>query len=168
MLCWSNSYWERLYQVFEYSKLFFPCTQKWSKLSNGLNDFKVALYVCPIRINDGIHSHHSYLEVLEKPLCSALTVWFTRVGSSCSQVRFNTKNMIVLNKRQYHSTYIHKATLSIFFGQRSLRCVEIRSDKKIKLTFQLFLNFFLRHEKLAHQVFFLFLPLTHFKGQNYW
>ena len=68
---WSNGCGERLYQVFEYSDLF-PCTQKWCKLSNGLDDLKVALYVCPIHIDDGIHSDHSYLEVLEKPLCSTL------------------------------------------------------------------------------------------------
>ncbi len=32
----------------------------------------MALSVCLIRIDDEIHSDHSYLEVLEKPLCSAL------------------------------------------------------------------------------------------------
>ncbi len=43
-----------------------------------------------------------------------------------------------------HYTEI-QATLSIFFGQRSLQCDEIRPDKKKKLTFQLFYYFFLRH-----------------------
>ncbi len=36
------------------------------------------LYVCLIRIDDEIHSDHSYLEGLEKPLCSALIPNLTR------------------------------------------------------------------------------------------
>ncbi len=30
--------------------------------SNGLNDFKVALYVYPIHTDDGIYSDHGYLD----------------------------------------------------------------------------------------------------------
>ena len=33
--------------------------------SNGLADFKVALYVCPNRTDDGIYSDHAYLDTLE-------------------------------------------------------------------------------------------------------
>ena len=38
------------------------------KVSNGLIDFKVALYVYPIRTDDGIYSDHGYLDTLEIPL----------------------------------------------------------------------------------------------------
>ncbi len=41
-----------------------------TKLGN--DEFKVTLYVFPNRMDDRINSDHSYLETLEKPLCSAL------------------------------------------------------------------------------------------------
>ncbi len=55
-------------QGLKYSEL-----QKWWQLSNGLDDFKMALCVCPNRMDNGIHSDHSYFEIVEKPWCSALT-----------------------------------------------------------------------------------------------
>ncbi len=48
-------------QVFEYSKLFLQ-VYKWWKVSNGLDDFKVTLYICPNYMNDDIHSDHGYLD----------------------------------------------------------------------------------------------------------
>ena len=53
-------------QVFEYSKLFLQFG-KWCKLSNGLDDFKEALYICPNHIDIDIHSDHGYLDTLEQP-----------------------------------------------------------------------------------------------------
>ena len=41
---------------------------KWWKVSNGLDDFKVALYICPNHIDDGIYSDHGYLDTLDNPL----------------------------------------------------------------------------------------------------
>ncbi len=35
---------------------------------SGLDDFKVALYVCPNHADDGIYSDHGYLETSEIPL----------------------------------------------------------------------------------------------------
>ncbi len=53
--------------LFEYSKLFLQF-YKWRKVSNGLDDFKAALYVDPNRTDDGIYSDHGYLDILEIPL----------------------------------------------------------------------------------------------------
>ncbi len=53
--------------------MLFLQIQKGCKVSNGLDDFKVALDVGPNGIDGAIHSDHCYLEMLEKPLCSALT-----------------------------------------------------------------------------------------------
>ncbi len=36
--------------------------------SNGLDDFKVALYVCQNHTDDGIYSDHGYLDIMEIPL----------------------------------------------------------------------------------------------------
>ncbi len=44
-----------------------PC-----KLFNGLDDFKVAVYVCPNHTDNDIHSDHSYLYTLRIPLNSTL------------------------------------------------------------------------------------------------
>ncbi len=38
-----------------------------STLLNGLDDFKVALYVCPNHRDNDIHSDHSYLDILGIP-----------------------------------------------------------------------------------------------------
>ncbi len=41
-------------------------SNRWTKQSqNKDDDFRVALYVCPNPMNDGIHSGHRYLEMLE-------------------------------------------------------------------------------------------------------
>ncbi len=58
-------------KFFEYSELFLQIHECW-KLSNGLDDLKVVPYICQKRMDNGIHLEHSYLEVLEKLLCSAL------------------------------------------------------------------------------------------------
>ncbi len=41
---------------------------EWHGLFNGLDDLKVALYVCPDHMDDDIHSDHSYLDTLGIPL----------------------------------------------------------------------------------------------------
>ncbi len=38
------------------------------EVSNGLDDCKVALYVCPNHTDDGIYSDHGYLDTLDNPL----------------------------------------------------------------------------------------------------
>ncbi len=43
----SNGYWGKFEKYSEYSKLFLQL-QNSCKLFDGLDDFKVALYVCPI------------------------------------------------------------------------------------------------------------------------
>ena len=58
-------------EVFEYSEPFLQIQECW-KLSNGLGDLKVVPYICQKRMDNGIHLEHNYLEVLKKPLCSAL------------------------------------------------------------------------------------------------
>ena len=58
-------------QLFEYSKLFLQLERS-CKLFNGLDDFKVALYVWPNHMDDDIHSDHSYLDTLGIPLNSTL------------------------------------------------------------------------------------------------
>ena len=68
---WSNGYWGKFEKYFEYSKLFLQL-QKSYKLFNGLDDFKVALYVCPNHIDNDIHSDHSYLDIPGIPLNSTL------------------------------------------------------------------------------------------------
>ncbi len=50
----------KLSQLFEYSKLFLQLN-KWWKVSNALDHFKVALYTCPNHTDHGIHSDHAYL-----------------------------------------------------------------------------------------------------------
>ncbi len=37
------------------------------EVSNGLDDFKVALYVCPSNLNDDIHSDNGYLDTWDNP-----------------------------------------------------------------------------------------------------
>ncbi len=68
---WSNGYRGKVLQLFEYSKLFLQ-TERSCKLFNGLEDFKMALYVCPNHMDDDIHSDHSYLDTLGIPLNSTL------------------------------------------------------------------------------------------------
>ncbi len=67
----SNSYWGKFEKYFEYSKLFLQL-QKSCKLFNGLDDFKVALNVCPNHRDNDIHSDHSYLDILGIPWNSTL------------------------------------------------------------------------------------------------
>ena len=71
---WSNHYRGKVQQLFEYSKLFLQLERS-CKLFNGLDDFKVALYVCPNHMDDDIHSDHCYLDTLGIPLNSTLTVY---------------------------------------------------------------------------------------------
>ncbi len=48
---------------------------------------------------------------------------------------------------------VYKATLSIFYGQRVLRHVQIVSDKKKKQPFTFYFYFFLRHDKKKKDFF---------------
>ncbi len=67
----SNGYWGKFEKYSEYSKLFLQLQKSW-KLINGLDDFKVALYVCPNHRDNDIHSDHSYLDILGIPWISTL------------------------------------------------------------------------------------------------
>ena len=68
---WSNGWGGMLLQVFEYSQLFLQFC-KWWELSNGLDDFKVALYIGPNHTDIGIHPDNSYLDTLEQPYRTTL------------------------------------------------------------------------------------------------
>ena len=70
---WSNGYGEKVLQLFVYSKLFLQLGRS-CKLFNGLDDFKVALFVCRNHTYDDIHSDHSYLDTPGIPLNSTLTL----------------------------------------------------------------------------------------------
>ena len=65
--------------VFEYSKLFLQFCKR-CKLSNDLDDFKVAPYICPNHTDIGIHSGHGYLDTLEQPSRTTLNTYATRVS----------------------------------------------------------------------------------------
>ena len=67
----SSGYCGKFEKYFEYLKLLLQI-QKSYKLSNGVDDFKVALYVCPTHIDNDIHSDHSYLDIPGIPLNSTL------------------------------------------------------------------------------------------------
>ena len=69
---WSNHSRGKVLQLFEYSKLFLQLERS-CKLFNGLDDFKVALYVWQNHMDDDIHSDHSYLDTLRIPLNSTLS-----------------------------------------------------------------------------------------------
>ena len=87
----------------------FPSTSRWlwcewipSSIRIG-QTYRATLkaYVCPNRMDCGIHSDHSYLEVLEKPLCSTLSSlslgspigihWIIKSRSTSSARLFDTQ-----------------------------------------------------------------------------
>ena len=97
-------------EIFEYSELFLQIQTCW-KLSNGLDDLKVV----PRRMDNGIHLEHSYLEVLEKPLCSALKhfnffcVSYSETGFKnmkiFSEVFLNVFSISTLSRTCYQATW---------------------------------------------------------------